>query len=426
MSVAKSAFVKILSIVALTAAFACEHPSPACVSNVVGPGKVSFNESATRAVEAMDLALVGVVSWRGVQEEMASFSNRLRRAYARGGTLVLYDEVTGQVAVADTSALELKPIGRRGAGPGEYENVIGVAVGPNGEVAIWDAAHGRISTFDSTGGFTWSGRFHAAVESGRNALSWIGPDTLALRIALPEAVDGGYSPRWALALFSIGTGVVDTVLPDVQNRGGVLVALDERGRHLHSMALPFAHRDWFESHRAGAVLRGDGDVFRIEYRPLSATRPTSIVGTVSAERIPRDTVESERSRVLETMGFYRPGWTFDAVQIPSHFAATSGGIDTGDSTFAIERIVLFGHPQSAAQQSPATTGVVGRLYHEFNLNGLWIGSFRMPANAFIVAATSRVLWIAVRDEYEDTQLRLYRREAGPVSERSSCLDARGG
>lgn len=422
MSFAKCAFMNIATIVALVAALGCESSSTACISVVVGPSEVSFNELATRPVDATNFALVGVVS-RGVgHEEIASFSNRLRRAYARGSGIVLYDEVTGQVAVADTSALELKPIGRRGAGPGEYERVIGVAMGPSGEVAVWDAAHGRISTFDSAGGYTWSVRYHAAVESGRNALSWIGADTLALRIALPEAVDGGYSPKWALALLRISTGVVDTVLPDVQNQGGVLVALDERGHHLHSMALPFAHRDWFESHRSGAVLRGDGDVFRVEYRPLSGAPPTAILGIVSAERIPRDTVESERSRVLATMRFYRPGWTFASVQIPSQFAATTGGIDTGDSTFAIERIVLLEHPYGNAKQR----STIGRLYHEFNLNGMWLGSIRMAANAYIVAATPRVLWVAVRDEYDDTQLRLYRRESEPGSERSSCLEGRGG
>ncbi len=67
------------------------------------------------------------------------------------GGWALLDRAAGEVLVLDTLGAVVRRVGRRGAGPGELERPLDVAVGPAGSVAVLDATGQRLDLFPTSG-----------------------------------------------------------------------------------------------------------------------------------------------------------------------------------------------------------------------------------------------------------------------------------
>ncbi len=83
-------------------------------------------------------------------------------AWAPGGSIFVLDAFGPQILQYSDDGQFLRLVGRSGSGPGEYKEVLGIEITPEGLLAIWDVGNARISLFDSAGTFVEAWR----VESG--------------------------------------------------------------------------------------------------------------------------------------------------------------------------------------------------------------------------------------------------------------------
>jgi hypothetical protein len=72
------------------------------------------------------------------------------------GTIFLVDNSDDRVKSYDRSGRFLREIGRKGAGPGEYEEVIDISAGVDSRLHLFDAALARWSEFEYSGKFVTS------------------------------------------------------------------------------------------------------------------------------------------------------------------------------------------------------------------------------------------------------------------------------
>lgn len=88
-------------------------------------------------------------------------------AVDRRGRMYTYDEKDHQLRAYDAAGRFVTKIGRRGAGSGEYQSVVGVAIVADSLVAIHDPSLARITLFEP------SGKLHRIISEPR-ATSWGG------------------------------------------------------------------------------------------------------------------------------------------------------------------------------------------------------------------------------------------------------------
>lgn len=92
----------------------------------------------------------------------------------------------------DTTGLYLGPLGRPGAGPGEFRMAAGYAAGPGGAFSVYDAANGRLELFGPEGQRAGSVRLtHATIGGG---VLWLGgDDAFIVSGQRPDAEHFGYT-----------------------------------------------------------------------------------------------------------------------------------------------------------------------------------------------------------------------------------------
>lgn len=87
----------------------------------------------------------------GAEEGAESFSRINDIAVDAWGRIVLADVVEGQIRVFDSTGAFVRALGRRGRGPGEFNEPKGIRIRDDGGVTIYDPLQRRLSVFDSAG-----------------------------------------------------------------------------------------------------------------------------------------------------------------------------------------------------------------------------------------------------------------------------------
>lgn len=67
------------------------------------------------------------------------------------GRIYAFDGQAQELRVFDTDGAHIRTIGRKGGGPGEFRQVIGMAWGPEGDLWVVDPSNNRVSVIDTAG-----------------------------------------------------------------------------------------------------------------------------------------------------------------------------------------------------------------------------------------------------------------------------------
>lgn len=174
-----------------------------------------------------------------------------------GGYFYLADPNDGLLRVFAPDGRPAQQIGRKGAGPGEYEIVRNIAITRNGVVVVLDAALGRLSNFTRTGEFR--GSVHTRVTGG---------------LGLPAVI------------LSNGQIVVNTAARRPDERGFALQHLDVDGstRRTFDEALFDPRRRWLHhrvlwAHSDGELFVGRPYTFAIDVYDGNLSKRLSLVRT---------------------------------------------------------------------------------------------------------------------------------------------------
>jgi hypothetical protein len=276
-----------------------------------------------------------------VDEGPASFGDvRGIATNAKGWTFVL-DFSTQDVRVFDAQGRHLKTVGRKGSGPGEFQNANGIARAPDGTLWLNDPANARFTALDSDGAFISS----FPVGSAGYGFLWVGGVDRAGRlfdeIYLPNAA--GY--RTALRRFSVDRKQVDTLsLPDCADPARPtpqLYVIKSNNMEAH-ITVPFTAGPVTAIDPAGYAWCGMNDGYLITKTALGRDAPVAVVRR-AAEPLP--VTRQDREKALAPNRERFPGAVFDESRIPKVKPLIERLVVDDRSRLWVKRTTADGHTQ---------------------------------------------------------------------------------
>lgn len=96
----------------------------------------------------------------GIPDPTREFCGATDIAFGRNGNVYIGDGYcNGRVLEYTADGKKVKEWGKRGTGPGEFNNVHGIALGPDGNLYVADRENGRLQWFDINGKFLGERQF---------------------------------------------------------------------------------------------------------------------------------------------------------------------------------------------------------------------------------------------------------------------------
>ena len=195
----------------------------------------------------------------------------------RAGHIYVFDGIDRELRIFDSSGRFVRKHGRRGSGPGEFEEVVGIAVSPSGSVVLVDPVNARYTVI----------RGHEVQmlrrQVTRYRLPWLGGFTTDGRLYDAAVLPG----RGGEALIRIDPtgGVADTLL--------VIPALAKVPRRgTMSFPLPYAPTVLRAIDPHGFVWTGMTDEYRIVKQSLEGDTVTMIMRAHGARPLTRLELDS--------------------------------------------------------------------------------------------------------------------------------------
>lgn len=215
-----------------------------------------------------------------------------------------------EVRVFDAGGRHVRSLGRKGGGPGEFEDVSGLRWGPEGNLWVVDQRNGRYSVFDTAGVLVTSHRRRAA------GMFWPWPGGFDPEGRLVDVTF--HRNRTVLLRYGLGLARVDTVpLPTYE---GPRFELRDGERLIMTTPVPFAPRLLWRFDPRGFVWFGIGD----EYRLYQLTLDGDTARIVEREYEAVPVTAADRDSAVESLKWFTDqGGKVDPGEIPGQKPALS-------------------------------------------------------------------------------------------------------
>lgn len=314
----------------------------------------------------------------------------------RLGRIYVLDRQAKEVRVFDPDGRHVRSFGRKGGGPGEFKDPIGLAWHPEGTLWVADPANTRYSVHDTTGTFLATHRR----ALGGYGIPWNGgldAEGRMHEVSYLPAADGRSRP--VLLRFDREMAAADTFpLPDF--RGEEFRHRTDRSATF--VAVPFASRMSRRVYPGYGVWSGVSDRYRIHHQSLEG----DTLRAVERELEPVSVTPAEKDEALASLKWFTDrGGRIDPSRIPSRKPAFTD-LSRDDSGY------LWVQPSL-----PADTE--GSVLDVFDPEGRYLGVVRsgIALGSFppMLVRGDR-LYAVVRDELEVPYVVRYRIE-GRAAER---------
>lgn len=241
-----------------------------------------------------------------------SFGAFLALEAAPDGMLMVADQQAATIEIFDDAGAHVRSLGRRGSGPGEFMDLIGLELDGEGRLWAVDAGNGRFAIFDPAGEFLEFRPF-----SGFHAVPWPGRIDRQGRLHNLILTFGDSGPKMSFVRTTVGPddgpSPVDTLaLPPYEVVQQEVVTPDGRTRLVN---VPFSPRPRWVMDADGFLWFGTSDEFiihRIDY-----TGDTVAVVRGSSAAVPL--TEAERRHAADALrGPLGADAAIDPAWIPLH------------------------------------------------------------------------------------------------------------
>ncbi|MGH7711230.1 MAG: 6-bladed beta-propeller, partial [Gemmatimonadaceae bacterium] len=235
--------------------------------------------------------------------------------------LFVFDEQGPSLKLFDSTGKLVRYVGRKGAGPGEFEQVTGMSVLPNGGLALWDASHARVNVYDAAGDFVTQWRVPITGFFTYNGLLTDREGSVLLTLPLSGLRVFGES---GYVRFSATGAIRDTItIPRWVDSTPQLLGTNKDGQVHVSMALPFAPTIQDRWSPIAALVSGPSAPYIVYVthgtgRPLKIERAWTPVATLPQERT------EHRARLTWSIRMSLPDWTWPGADIPATKPAYHG------------------------------------------------------------------------------------------------------
>src|SRR5690349_9824065 len=94
------------------------------------------------------------VMWQaGGGDTDSSFADISMIAVGRNGEVATWDRKSNALRLFNDAGKLVRVVGRKGAGPGEYNGISGMAWGSDNRFYVWDSGNARLNVYRANGDF---------------------------------------------------------------------------------------------------------------------------------------------------------------------------------------------------------------------------------------------------------------------------------
>ncbi len=275
------------------------------------------------------------------------------------GRIYVFDGQAQELRIFGRDGLHIRTVGRKGGGPGEFEQVIGMDWSPNGDLWLVDPSNNRISVIDTSGTYVTS---HPAL-GGIVVLPW----------------PGGFDDRGSFYNYGLDPNPGDEDFFPL-----VFIRFDDEMTPVDTAQVPRyqGEQDFFERRDGGNFMRASvphspsltwrftrtGDFWFAltgEYQIVQRTFAGDTVRIVSKDFTPVPVTSEDIEEARENLEWFtRQGGEIDLSRIPATKPALRGFFFDADGNIWVEPVV-------AAEQQ-------GRVFELFDPDGRFLGEILLP------------------------------------------------
>lgn len=323
-------------------------------------------------------------------------------AVASDERIFVFDDQGPSLKLFDSTGKLARFVGRKGAGPGEFEQVTGMDALPNGGLALWDASHSRVNVYDSSGEFLTQWRVPITGYFTYNGLFTDRESSVLL--TLPLGGLGVFGESGYVRFSDMGT-IRDTIrIPRWIDSTPQLLGTNSSGQVKVAMTLPFAPTIQDTWSPIGVLVSGPSAPY-VLYVTHGASRPLKI----EREWAPVPTLPEERAelRASRTWSMRQslPEWTWRGPDIPTTKPAYAGFRISEDG-----RIWVYLHSVAAkTEEADAAIAVSGmppppqlrfrepNVFDVFQPDGSYLGRVRPDPRVQVMRMRHDRVWGVLTD-----------------------------
>lgn len=397
---------------------ACQ-PSDASVAGGARTERSTVGDTlVVRTVGGVDSATLRLVPDLRIGElegpEEYTFGSVDAIAPAPDGRVYVWDELSHSVRLYDADGRFVRRIGRRGSGPGEYQNIAGLLV-VDGQLVFWDRQTQHASVYDSSGALvrSWAATYPSAPMG--ELYAGVGGRVYLRHSLAPFDFDDPTNARNNLAGLRTGyigvdlTGAPsgDTLPHRIFRDRPSVQAAGPRGSA--SQPVPFAPQPISTLSPRGYLVSAPGDPYAVllerrDAPPLRVERDVAPVPVSEAERA------DEQARLTTWLRNFDPGWQWDGPPLPDHQPAVRAVRFDAAGRLWVERALASTRiPEAELPNAPAGSGPftppprrwrTSIAYDLFEPDGRFLGTVERPRGATFLHMSGDTVWGVQRDSLD--------------------------
>ena len=350
------------------------------------------------------------VVWRagGGEDPDTSVAGINSISVSPNGDVMVWDRKSFVFRLFNDNGKFIRKVGRKGAGPGEYNHVNGSSFGPDGRFYVWDGANARLNVYKSDGDFEKQVMHPVRGLQTNDALSIDNQGRAWFRIFMLDKASGVHKGAWVRMRTADGSTIDTVMAPELTGGDPKLIARGNGGTANYDM--PYGRYPSFALTSAGEIMIAQAGKYEIDvpYRgkTVKITRAFSPVPVLPDER------ERSKEQYEKNLRQTQPDW-----QWPASIATTKPPI--GSITSALDGRVwvkLYTEterykPDESVKLPPGSPTVFFRdgtnKWDIFEPDGRYIGTISTPRTTSIMAMRGDFVWgVALDDDDVPTLVKM--------------------
>jgi hypothetical protein len=347
---------------------------------------------------------------------------------AEDGRIYVFDRQVPALREYDPAGKYVRTVGRKGKGPGEYEQANGVAVHRDGRVVLWDASSARINVYRPDGTFIASWPLPGGGGFFTNSALFVdtaGNTYARTRIADPPRENAAAGATMfgttGLVQWDRNGNVVDSLTPPAPTiETQSLVASREGGFSVYT--LPFSARHSWVWSPLGYFVSARTDRYAVTLSPVNG-QPRRIERTVDPVPVTSDERADHEERATASMRRTDPSWRWSGPSIPGTKPPIASIVAADDGKIWVS-VARHGERIPAGEGSPGPAvrvGTVGDLprlpeprwrdpvvYDVFDPTGQYLGQVSVPPRTRFQTMRGDHVWGVRRDSLDVEQVVRFR------------------
>ncbi|HKS07665.1 MAG TPA: 6-bladed beta-propeller [Gemmatimonadaceae bacterium] len=326
-------------------------------------------------------------------------------AVAPDGRVYVWDEKTPSLWMLNADGTGLKRIGRKGAGPGEYDGINGITIRPDGKLAAWDAGNSRINIYNADGSFVANWLIKM---SGRTYTSGALTADVRNRVWMQWSVPNPANPTdrqqnlGAIVGYDLAGVLRDTIIIPQYPGDPILRAQSPDGGSRMGRTLPFGTSTRSATSPLGFVVSGPGRPY--VFNTTFNGRPVRVEREYTPVAVTRDERDKYHAQLEASMRRTQPDWKWSGPDIPDTKPAYGSFLIGAEGRIWVQLSVESEKytPDAPATAQPNPLPVVPYRSRElrwdiYEPDGKFVGRVAVARGFTPYAARGDAIWGVTRD-----------------------------